>query len=89
MYNNHRIFVQLTMDIIREFQFEEGITTLFDEVKSGVLETLPCTEPENRQRILFLLTVMQEVRDLMKQQKSYEFMKEYPNSDSKTRNDKE
>lgn len=51
------------MDIANNFLFEESIKTLFEEVKRGVIETLPNTEADRRRQILLMLSMMQEVRD--------------------------
>lgn len=47
------------------FQFDESIATLFEEVKRGVIETLPNAEAERRRQILLMLSMMQEVRESM------------------------
>ncbi|PKO02332.1 MAG: hypothetical protein CVU43_08550 [Chloroflexi bacterium HGW-Chloroflexi-5] len=51
------------MDIASNFLFEESITTLFEEVKRGVIETLPYAEADRRRQILLMLSMMQEVRE--------------------------
>lgn len=51
------------MDIVNNFRSDDSITTLFEEVKRGVIETLPNAEADPRRQILLLLSMMQEVRD--------------------------
>lgn len=51
------------MDIASNFLFEESITTLFEEVKRGVIDTLPNAEADRRRQILLMLAMMQEVRE--------------------------
>ena len=51
------------MDIVSNFLFEESITTLFEEVKRGVIDTLPSAEADRRRQILLMLSMMQDVRE--------------------------
>jgi hypothetical protein len=51
------------MDIVNKFQFDESIATLFEEVKMGVLETLPNAEADRRRQIIIMLSIMQDVRE--------------------------
>jgi hypothetical protein len=46
-------------------QFDDSIATLFDEVKRGLIETLPCADADRRRKILLMLSMMQEVRESM------------------------
>lgn len=61
------------MNIVSNFQFDESIATLFEEVKRGVIETLPNAEANRRRQILLLLSMLQEVRESMISNSSNEY----------------